>query len=292
MTEKPDLRSVELAVVLLGLTVIAAAAPLAVDGFRFHMVHLVAEARGHDVLSADCIVAVVTALISTVAVIRFCTWLTRAALHQRRGLAQLEKTDEETGIIVVESPEVEAFTAGWVRPQVYVSRGALETLRPDALAAVIEHEKCHARRRDPLRLAIAGGAAHALRWIPGVASVARRQRTVAELAADAYAVRRLGHSAGLADALLAADDRDGHGAGVLPQRVDQLTGELRCDVSRTAVTAGLAVLALLAAVSVVMLASPAHPAAFCTVTAAVLCPFVAIPAAVAGRRAGRALDVH
>jgi hypothetical protein len=292
VTEKPDLRRVELAVVLLGLTVIAAAAPLAVDGFRFHLVHLVAEARGHDVLSADCIVAVVTALVSTVAAIRFFTWLTRAALRQRRGLARLEKTEARADIIVVESREIEAFTAGWAKPRVYVSRGALEGLRPDALAAVIEHEKAHARRRDPLRLAISGGAAHALGWIPGVASVARRQRTVAELAADAYAVRRLGHAAGLADALLAADDRHGRGSGVLPQRVDQLTGELRCDVSRAAVTAGLAVLALLAAVSVVMVSSPAHPAAFCTVAAAVLCPFVAIPAAVAGRRAGRALDAR
>jgi Zn-dependent protease with chaperone function len=46
-----------------------------------------------------------------------------------------------------------AFCAGLLRPRVYVSTGAVALLDEPALPAVLVHERHHARRRDPLRLA-------------------------------------------------------------------------------------------------------------------------------------------
>ena len=96
----------------------------------------------------------------------------------------------------------------------YVSSGALERLSADALAAVVEHEAHHAARRDPLRILVARaiGEAYSLTALP------RREQALAELAADAAAVRRRG-AAPLAAALLAFDATE-----IAPERVDRLTG--------------------------------------------------------------------
>jgi Zn-dependent protease with chaperone function len=55
--------------------------------------------------------------------------------------------------IVLEGGKPQAFCAGLLRPRVYITTGSLERLDEAALAAVLEHERHHARRRDPLRLA-------------------------------------------------------------------------------------------------------------------------------------------
>jgi Peptidase family M48 len=64
-----------------------------------------------------------------------------------------------------------AVTRGLLRPRILVSSGALATLDPAELAAVLGHERAHLRRRDPLRLlaarllADAGCYLPALRWL-------------------------------------------------------------------------------------------------------------------------------
>lgn len=292
MGDGADLRRVELSVALLGLTVIAAAAPITVDGFRFHLEHLATQVSGHDLVSADCLIAVLTALGSTVAIVRFFARLGSLAVRQHRLLSRLRQAPGPQGTTILDSPCVHTFTAGFLRPRIYVSRGSIDRLAPAALTAIIEHEACHARRRDPLRLAIACSAAHALGWIPGLSVIGRRQAAVAELAADAHAVRRLGDVSGLADALLAADERAEPGAGVLPQRVDQLAGDLRYDVSPVSVRLALAMLGVLTAASILMAAAADHPTTFCAVAAAALAPLALLPAGIAARRGGRLLDLR
>lgn len=49
-----------------------------------------------------------------------------------------------------ESPD--AFCAGLLRPRVYLSSTAVESVEDSELAAVIEHESHHCRRCDPLRI--------------------------------------------------------------------------------------------------------------------------------------------
>ena len=123
------------------------------------------------------------------------------------------------GVISEHRPR--AFCQGLLRPRIYVSSGALSTLGPAELAALLAHEHHHARRRDPLRLAVARVLGRALFFLPALPRLLERYSDEAELAADEAAARD-GHLAALATALLAFD---AGGAGVHPDRVDRLLGE-------------------------------------------------------------------
>jgi hypothetical protein len=153
---------------------------------------------------------------------------------------------------VVPGAAPRAFCSGLVRPRVYVSAGALATLGTAELAAVVAHEGHHADRRDPLRILIARaiGDAYSLRALP------RREQALAELSADAAAVRS-GGMAPLASALLAFPD------GVAPERVDRLAGARPVgEVSGVmVVAAGVVIAGLVLAISAGLLI-PGHPT-FC-----------------------------
>ena len=103
---------------------------------------------------------------------------------------------------------------------------------------MVAHEGHHADRRDPLRILIARaiGDAYSVRALPS------RERALAELAADAAAVRS-GGVAALAGALLAFETE----GGIAPERVDRLAGTAPVgEVSRAmVVAAGLVIAALL-----------------------------------------------
>jgi hypothetical protein len=111
---------------------------------------------------------------------------------------------------------------------VYVSSGAVALLDEAALGAVLAHERHHARRRDPLRLAAGRVGARALFFVPGLRELARRQQSLAELSADESAIAAAPENrAALAQAMLSFvdDSGDQDGAGVDPARVDHLLGE-------------------------------------------------------------------
>jgi Peptidase family M48 len=121
-----------------------------------------------------------------------------------------------------------AFCAGLVKPRVYVSSGAVALLDEPALRAVLEHERHHAIRRDPLRLAAGRVVARALFFVPGLGELVRRQEALAELSADESAVAAApANRSALARAMLSFADqsRDDDVVGVDPARVDYLLGE-------------------------------------------------------------------
>ena len=121
-----------------------------------------------------------------------------------------------------------AFCAGLIRPAVYVTSGTVAVLDEAALGAVLAHERHHARRRDPLRLATGRVAARALFFVPGLGELVRRQQSLAELSADESAIAAAPENrAGLAQAILSfvGESGDEAGAGVDPARVDHLLGE-------------------------------------------------------------------
>jgi hypothetical protein len=91
-------------------------------------------------------------------------------------------------VLVIDDERPRAFCAGWLRPRVYVSTGAIEQLDGAALGAVLAHERHHARRRDPLRFAAGRVMARALFFLPGLAELARRQEALAELSSDESAI--------------------------------------------------------------------------------------------------------
>jgi Zn-dependent protease with chaperone function len=110
---------------------------------------------------------------------------------------------------------------------VYVSTGAIELLDAPALAAVLAHERQHARRHDPLRLACGRVLLAGLFFIPALGRLARRQHALAELSADEAAVLTAGGDrAALASAMLSFSQAGGANApGIDPERVDYLLGE-------------------------------------------------------------------
>lgn len=83
-----------------------------------------------------------------------------------------------------------AFTAGWFRPQVYVSQSLIRRLSQAELSAVLAHESTHVFRRDPLRLSLFRAFACVLFWIPAISKLAEDVADEAEVHADDVAARR------------------------------------------------------------------------------------------------------
>ncbi|HWF53206.1 MAG TPA: M56 family metallopeptidase [Solirubrobacteraceae bacterium] len=159
------------------------------------------------------------------------------------------------GVYVIADGAPRAFCAGLVHPRVYVSDGTLAALDDDALRAVLDHERHHARRRDPLRLAAGRVAAQALFFVPGLRRLASRQEELAELNADASAIGsdETGRQA-MARAMvaLAGDPGSGEVVGIDPARVDQLLGDVPGGVLPVALClAALIVIAGLVSVAIV-----------------------------------------
>jgi Zn-dependent protease with chaperone function len=142
-----------------------------------------------------------------------------------RDIAVLGPLPGHPGIHVIDDPAPHAFCAGYLRPSVYVSTGALAILSDDELAAVLVHEDHHRTLRDPLRLASSRILSQALFFLPALHSLGDRYRDLAEERADEAAVRAAGDTGPLASALLAFDAAAPAGAaGISPGRVDSLLG--------------------------------------------------------------------
>jgi BlaR1 peptidase M56 len=132
------------------------------------------------------------------------------------------------GAILIADPRPRAFCAGLLRPRVYVSTGAAALLDDTALGAVLAHERHHARRRDPLRLAVGRVLSDALFFLPELGDLVERQQALAELSADESAVNaKPANRSALARAMLSFSDTTacGDSAGIDPARVDYLLGE-------------------------------------------------------------------
>jgi Zn-dependent protease with chaperone function len=165
---------------------------------------------------------------------------------------------DEAWVITDERPQ--AFCAGLLRPRVYFSTGALELLDPQALAAVLAHERHHARRHDPLRLACGRVLAAGLFFIPGMRRLVERQDALVEISADEAAVLTAGvERSGLASAMLSfSQASSADSLGIDPERVDHLLGERPQWRFPVALSLGIAAaLSLLIAVAVLA----AHAAA-------------------------------
>jgi Zn-dependent protease with chaperone function len=243
---------------------------VAVDAVRFHMPALLG---GHGAsLDAHTVAVALLVALESVVLFRAGRSLVRQAAAGRR-LARLPVRARRTigghPVAIVGGSQPRAFCAGLLRPRVCVTESALARLSADQLRAVVEHEACHARRRDPLRLAIAQVAADGF----GLRGLAGSQAGVADLAADAAAVAALGSPQPLAAAMVRLREP-------APERIDHLLGR-PLQVPPGAVSAcALAALAGLGALAVALALLPRDPA-----LPLLLLPAFAVPAVLAVRAA-------
>jgi Peptidase family M48 len=254
---------------LAGLVATAALLMLVVtvDAVRFHLPALFGVERAS--LDAHMLALLLLLAVEGIVVWRAGRSLGRQLAAQRR-LARLPVRARRAigghAVAVVGGSQPRAFCAGLLRPRVCVTEVALARLAPAELRAVVEHEACHARRRDPLRLAVAQVAADGFGFVAPVRRLTARQAAVADLAADAAAVAALGSPRPLAAALVRMPEP-------APERVDQLLGRpLRVPHGGLAACA-LTALGALIALSVVLVLLPADPA-----LPLALLPGLAVPA--------------
>jgi hypothetical protein len=149
-----------------------------------------------------------------------------AAAKLRQGLHVIDQTEfAARQFNLIEDDLPQAFCLGYLRPQLFMSTGALELLSFAELRAVAAHEAHHAARRDPLRLLIGRAAAEALFFLRPLRRMVKRYSELTELAADESAMRDVGTQP-LASALLSfGENRTPAGVtGIAPERVDHLAG--------------------------------------------------------------------
>jgi len=174
-------------------------------------------------------VTLLLACLGIVAIIRGCASAVRLVRSQRHflgGLSVRGALPEHDAVVVFDDARPQAFCAGYVRPHVYVSTATVDVLLPAELHAVLAHENEHRRRCDPLRISSARVLGHALFFLPALHRLIERYVDLAELRADAAAVRdSQGDRAPLAAALLAFGDASHPGVGIAPDRVDHLLGQ-------------------------------------------------------------------
>lgn len=177
------------------------------------------------------------------------------------------------GTSVFPDPRPAAFSAGLLRPRIYLSSGAVALLGPSELDAVVAHERAHAHKRHGLRRLFREVLGDGLFFVPAIRRLRGHSAILAELDADAAAVRHARNDPRpLASALLAFDGAAEPGRAVVAaERVDQLVGEpweLALPVRAIAGSA-LLVLALLGGLMLLdgALASAAATARQCSVLA-------------------------
>jgi Zn-dependent protease with chaperone function len=126
--------------------------------------------------------------------------------RSRRWLGHLPRaaTRLAPDVEVFDSAVPFSFAAGLVRPRVLLSAGLAAALPAAQLAAVVEHERAHARRRDPLARLVARllSTAH----LPSVRRALLAELSLAsEQACDHEAGRRLDDRLAVAEAILAVE---------------------------------------------------------------------------------------
>lgn len=143
---------------------------------------------------------IVREVVSTRRLVRALRSRTPPALPRRLGIV-LAEHDLGDRVDVVVDRDAYAFSVGFWRPRIMLSTGLLDLLATDELAAVLHHEAYHMKTRDSSKVAVARAAARALFFLPSAKDLADGYRVLKELAADEYAIARLGDRWPLASAL-------------------------------------------------------------------------------------------
>ena len=195
-----------------------------------HQVAILGQTLSYPAANLAAVIILVLAVLGAVVTARAVLGMAREVMGARRFHRRLAAATRRDlgGALVVEDERPHAFCAGLLSPHVYITTGALAILDEQALEAVLAHERHHARRRDPLRLATSRVLTQAMFFLPGLGELGRGQRSLAEMSADESAIdAEPGNRSALARAMLAFSDSSevDDSVGIDPARVDYLLGE-------------------------------------------------------------------
>ena len=194
-----------------------------------HRISIAGQTFSYPVANWAAVVVVLLALSGLLVTALICAGAVREIMAARRFARRMaaQPPVRFADALVIPGERPQAFCAGLLRPQVYVSAGAVTMLDEGTLRAVLAHERHHARRRDPLRLASGRVLACSLFFIPGLRELLRRQQALAELSADESAVNAAPENrSGIARAMLTfSDAATPDTVGIDPARIDHLLGE-------------------------------------------------------------------
>ncbi|PTL60320.1 hypothetical protein C7Y72_12065 [Paraconexibacter algicola] len=222
-----------------------AAVAFALDAVAFH--HPSTAVR---ILAAGLATAGGVVLIRTGRELIRCALETRAL---RRAVERGSRAQVVGGhsVRLIDDPRQVVGCVGVLRPTVLLSTGTVQALSPQELVAVLEHERHHARRRDPARAMLARALAEGFdlgsaRRLADACEIRR------ELAADRAALLTASPQA-LAGALLEGETwPDG---GIHAARVDGLLGRDRRVLPATEIPAIAVAVASLIAASILITSS-------------------------------------
>lgn len=195
---------------------------------RSHHISVLGQPLSYPTANFAAVAVLALALLGLTVAAVAIAGMAREVAAARRFARSLPAIGHMNDVVVLSDDRPRAFCAGLLRPRVYVSSGAVATLDGEALNAVLLHERHHAQRRDPLRLACGRVAARALFFIPGLNDLVDRQQALAELSADETAMNAAPENrSALARAMLGFYDgtRPGDPVGIDPARIDHVLGE-------------------------------------------------------------------
>jgi BlaR1 peptidase M56 len=221
-----------------------------------HQISILGQNLSYPTANLDAIVVMLLATLGAVVTALALSGAVRELQASRRFHRHLAGQNPQHlhGALLIADAQPRAFCAGLLRPRVYLTTGAVAMLDDAALKAVLAHERHHARRHDPMRLAAGRVLARALFFLPELGDLVERQQALAELSADESAVNAApANRSALARAMLSFSETPAStgSSGIDPARIDHLLGEapswrfpaLLC-------LAAASVIALLAAVAV------------------------------------------
>ncbi|OLT35751.1 hypothetical protein BJF79_31995 [Actinomadura sp. CNU-125] len=184
---------------VVGAFLVLAAGPLGTSyrhGMHIFLTQVIAGEPLHG-LGAGQLAALVWALTVTawlVALLARTALQNAIARNRHRGKVDLlaERPTRHHGVHLLEHPAAIAYCLPGRRSRVVISSGLVELLDTGELAAVLDHERAHARGRHHLLLLPLHALARAVPWLP-VARLARdNSARLVEMLADDHARHRHG----------------------------------------------------------------------------------------------------
>lgn len=93
----------------------------------------------------------------------------------------------ELNVYVIDTKKLLVFTSGILKFKIFISKGAINSLKKEELEAVILHEMHHVRSFDPLKNIINNFVEWSTPWLPLKKQLFQNYNTISELSADKFA---------------------------------------------------------------------------------------------------------